>query len=687
MQRSDLKIFKPERLGNETNAGGHRTANAIISGKLNDVFSAISDVDHASSSLDLVKLYPTVFTPDATRLLNAHIFVSDQPDDPLVSTLIADSSHLKDESLLSDMSDMLKTAVYHGTSNITKEAGGKELVIKNTSRTVAPTVVNRIARTGLKIGNDSLFRTQKLTSYGNMTQINLEVPDLLTDRPNYHGIYSYWSSGWQRWATKRVFFNEVNRNGTSISINLNSQFPLVSGQTFTFFYMSSNDFRWHRFPAQLTLAPGERVLPGYSRIKKTGVNEVFTDDGEGRFVENGYVIATIDYDSGVITEIETIDYNGSVSDDLGVMVVKRQQVTKSLNFNLDIPSFAMSSLYIKFATSSGVNLSASADDNGNISGENVSGTVTSSGDVTLTFLVDVLPDTLTYDVDQLEEVTMPTPPGSIDYNKLPSGSVPIFHEDHLVCIQHRERTAHSSLSVGQTLNVLADADWLDIVDSNGKSLYSSNDENYSYNKATGVLTINVGISAFLAPFVVTTIQAELVQIQSISGQTAQLFTELSRSYPQGSTVSSVQRLGDLQARTADERTLSGWNNDFSANGAQASNSVNTVQYPIEMKNQGAINQRWAIVFTSNSEFEVLGESVGIVATGNTSVDCMPMNPLTTAPFFKLPKEAFGSGLNPGEAFLFTTYAGSAPTMLIRSVSPGHTNIETDNSTIAFRGSL
>ncbi|MCF2829831.1 hypothetical protein L1273_24790, partial [Pseudoalteromonas sp. DL2-H6] len=87
MLRSHLKIFKPQRLGSAPNAGGHRTNNAVISGKLNDVFSSISDVDHARSAFDLVKLYPAVATDDATKLSDAHVFIADQPDDPLVSTL------------------------------------------------------------------------------------------------------------------------------------------------------------------------------------------------------------------------------------------------------------------------------------------------------------------------------------------------------------------------------------------------------------------------------------------------------------------------------------------------------------------------------------------------------------------------------------------------------------------------
>ena len=120
MLRTDLKIFLPEKLGNEETAGGHRTANAITSGKLNEVFSSISDYDHARSSFDIVKLYPALSTDDDSRLQDAHIFLSDQPDDPLVNVLLVESPDLKETSLVSDMTELLPkvSTKYHGTSFI-----------------------------------------------------------------------------------------------------------------------------------------------------------------------------------------------------------------------------------------------------------------------------------------------------------------------------------------------------------------------------------------------------------------------------------------------------------------------------------------------------------------------------------------------------------------------------------------
>ncbi|MDK1288489.1 hypothetical protein [Pseudoalteromonas umbrosa] len=686
MLRSDLKIFKPERLGNEPNAGGHRTNNAIESGKLNDVFSAISNVDYASSALDVVKLYPTVATPDDSRLLDSLLFISDQPEDTFVNTFIAEVPALTDDSVLSDIQDMLKTAKYHGTTKTTDTANNNILSVENISSSIAPTVINRIEHLNKSIGNDSVYRTAVLTSYGDMTEVILNVPDFLLGQPYYYGVYQYWVEAWNSWHPVRVFSSQFNINNGTVSTTLNSQKKLLKGQSFTFFYLSSDDFRFHNYPGALTLSVGEKVQPGYCRIKRASTGEILTDDSEGRFISGGYIIATINYETGVITENESISYTGTPEEELRVLVAKQEQVSRVASFNIELSSFDPASFYVRCKTPTGTDISASSNESGAITGNNVTGSISGSGEVNLAFNIDILPGTISYDVHELELVNVPTPHGGIDYSKLPSGEQAIFHVGDLVCIQNRQRTQHASLTEGQVIDERADSDWIDIADANNKSLYSPTNANYSYDKTTGKLTVQSGVSSFTAPFIVTSIQSELRQILSINGNSIKLLTTLNRTYTAGATVSSVLRMGDLQARTSDERTLSAWQNNFADTGASASNSINTSQYPIVMNGQGAINQKWAIVFSS-SDYQVYGEFVGLIMTGNTGIDCIPINPLTQSPYFNLSKEAIGSGLGPGEAFLFTTYAASQPTIMIRSISPGHTNIETDSSTIAFRGSI
>ncbi|KZN58887.1 hypothetical protein N473_26270, partial [Pseudoalteromonas luteoviolacea CPMOR-1] len=382
MLREDLKIFKPERLGSAPNAGGYRTNSAIQSGKLNDVFSAISEVEHASSAFEIVKLYPAVATGDASSLNRAHVFISDQPDDKLVSTLIAESSSLTDASLFVDMSQMLRTAKYHGTTTTTSEASGNTLSLRDVSRTVAPMTIKRIAHVGVQIGEVSQYRTTTIESFGTMTQVNLDVPDLLIENPDYYGTYSYWASGWQRWALERVFSNTISRTGTALKIDLPVGKPLAKGKIFTLHYRSNLDFRWHQFPAAVSLVSGESIAKGQNRVKRASNGTVLVDDGEGHFVDQGYVIATIDYETGLITEVEPLSYNGTISENLGLMIVRGEQVKKLVQFNLNLPLFDLGSFYIKCKTAAGSDISAACDSAGNITGSSVStGSISATGDV------------------------------------------------------------------------------------------------------------------------------------------------------------------------------------------------------------------------------------------------------------------------------------------------------------------
>lgn len=707
MQRTDLKIFKPQRIGNELHAGGHRTSNAIVSGKLNDVFSSISDIDHARSSFDLVKLYPALSTDDASRLQDAHIFLSDQPDDALVNVLIVEAADLKDTDKVAEMLPYLSLAStkYHGTSLLTEsvEADSQTLRVAERSRSLTPSVKTVTQALNLSPDSEVGFKTARVLSYGDITEINIEVPDLLIDSPVFNASYqSYkytkelyfppFGQPYERFIYKVVTLDlkqsELSLDGNTVSVILDRNSAVTKDQYFTLNYFSKDDFRFHSFTANqnVTLAAGETVLPGYSRLRKIDETKVFTDDKQGRFIANGYVFATIDYETGVITDIDGVDYSGTVDDNLGVTIVKGDRKTRNKQWQLPNSSFARDSLYITYQTTDGTTFSASSDLSGAITGTSATGEVSATGYVDITFTVDVKPESIRYDYNEVAQVTVPSPEGGFDTSTLPSGGVVnIFHKFGQVSVQNRERTQQQGLTSGQVISVINDANFVDIADAQGASLWSATDANYSYDKSTGEVTINAGVSAFSPPFIITAIQSELVTISGISGNILSLLTPLKRAYPAGATISSVQVLGDFQAQSKDERTLAAWQNNFADFGAPASSAINTVQYPIELTNIGAIAQRWAIVFTSTTAYNVIGESVGNIYSGDTLNDCTPINSFAGAPYFILRKESFGAGLNPGEAFLFETLAASKPTMLTRSVSPGHSEITRDNSTLSFRG--
>jgi hypothetical protein len=634
-------------------------------------------------------------------LQDAHIFLSDQPSDPLVNVLLVEAKALNDTSVVSDMLPMLSLATtkYHGTSLLAADVliEGQELNVESITRSLTPSIKTINTKVGLKPDAEpafSRYRTKRILSYGNISEVNIPVPDMLLGDPHYFAEYQHMYYGGHGSsmgvhlivATKQLSQEQLTFKDGVISAQLS---PVVTdNQYFTLSYMSNIDFRFHSFTtsATINLAPGEEVLQGSVRLKKSGDIIVYTDDRRGNFISEGYVFATIDYETGIITEVTPVDYNGTITENLGATVRKNNTTITSKQWQLPNSSFVRDSLYITFETVAGATLSASSDLSGAITGTNVTGTVSETGYVDLTFAEGVKPESISYDYNEVAVTTVPSPEDGFDTSKLPGGGlVRIFHPFNTLAIQNRSRTTAATLANAQVVNVLADADFIDIVDSTGASLYSATDANYSYDKASGSITVNAGISAFTGPFIITAIQSELGLINAIDGNKLSLLTPLTRAYPAGSAVSSVQVLGDFQAQTKDERTLAAWQNNFADFGAGASSAINTTQYPIELTNIGAIAQRWAIVFTSTSAYNVIGELVGNIYSGDTLNDCSPINSFAGAPYFILRKEAFGAGLNPGEAFLFETLAASKPIMVARSVSPGHSEIKRDNSTLSFRG--
>ncbi|KAF7787202.1 hypothetical protein PRUB_a4081 [Pseudoalteromonas rubra] len=691
MLRTDLKIFLPERLGNEPNAGGHRTNTPLTNGKLNEVFTSISDVDYARSAFELVKLYPAVATGDDSRLQDARIFLSDQPTDPLLTTLLVQSSQLQDTSLLSGMMDMLAAAKFHGlasaTSAITAES--QEIKVDRVHANLAPTTSRRIDHTGVKPPVEtSGYKIVRQQSYGRLYNISIDVPDLVSGRPYFYGTYQKYDYDLRKYITATLTQDQFVINGTTITNKTILSSPIKYGEFFNLHYLPAEFYRFHDFVldgSTLTLGPGERVEPKTVWIKIPDSYGTIIDNGKGELIISGRLVATIDYDTGVLNAMEPIEFDAA-GRNLGAIIRTKPITIRTLQFALD-QSAIPETLYIRCKSTQGTDLSASCDAQGVITGEGITGSLGATSLVTLSFNVDVLPDSVSYDYADLIYEPVPTPPGGIDRSKLPgNGIVPIFHANNLVSIQSRERTSHPNLSNGQVINAIVDADWVDILDGNGASLYSADDSNYSYDRQNGTVTIKPGITVFSPPYIITTIQSELAMVADIDATTLQTLIPIKRTYPAGSTISSVYMLEDLQAKSVDERTLAAWQNNYEDSGTPASNSINTTQYPVELTNIGCISQRWAIVFTSDG-YDVIGEYVGKIYSGVTAEDCAPINPFTASPYFILRKEAIGNGLNPGEAFLFTTQSAARPVMTTRSVSPGHSNIEQDSSTIAFWGSV
>ncbi|MFW1806246.1 hypothetical protein ACG9Y5_19850, partial [Acinetobacter baumannii] len=83
-------------------------------------------------------------------------------------------------------------------------------------------------------------------------------------------------------------------------------------------------------------------------------------------------------------------------------------------------------------------------------------------------------------------------------------------------------------------------------------------------------------------------------------------------------VGSALVVGDMYARYSNMFSQGTWSNVWvdEPTGAPISARYNDALYPIVMTNKGAIQERWAIVFTDNTNFRIIGQYSGQIGTGN-----------------------------------------------------------------------
>lgn len=827
ISRADLKVFKPEQLGSSDDAGGQRTKLAVESGKLNELFRAISDIDHAQSAVDIVKGYPALDTPDTSILLDGHVFISQKPTDDLVSLLIAEAATLDDADRMTDMVEILESSVragqlirnrligflegqdtfpksylqssymfsgteywanvtllqgqtvvisveypgaesalyprfehfcqiqetvtggatgivkfkpaipfitpnyditingesgctklrytsdndgikYHGVTQLTAAATTEVLAVESTQVELLPKVKTISVSAGNALdgvsdsqggtvgGISSLpsmyYKTVSLPSVSGQSTYIFELPDLLISNWfNDNGIQNVkYTGAWSQNASVTV-------TGTTVTVIFTGYTPPV-GYSIGINYISDDKYDIYYTPASF---PANRVMVdnrlygevtflnptyGKSAIKmgqgKSGVNASLVEP-------NGNIIAQIDATTGVLTK--NPDFRGDFTYTYNCMLVETVpgEVTPpgdlTVEFILKSNEPILDTFYLTVSTTAETVLSASADSNGVVSGSGVSGTI-NNGTVSLTFTQRVYLSTLRYDIS--ETVTLSPPPELYGLNPLRiknGGVVNAFTAWNTVSVQHTELQVVSSPAPAQTYNARANARFVDITDAEGKSLWTLANAHYTWVKATGVVTLNSDFTGFTAPFILTDTIGEIALVTDVQAQALILASPLSQTYPIGANVSSVQNLGDLQARIGTVRDMSAWANNWDLDGAPATGNMNTVDFPIEVRNDTAVNEDWVLIFTSATAFRCVGRRLGQIATGDTLNDFAPVNPLTLQPYFIIRAGAFGAGWQQGEAIRFMSYAASKPVMLLRTVQSGHSQITTDRAVLAFRG--
>lgn len=282
----------------------------------------------------------------------------------------------------------------------------------------------------------------------------------------------------------------------------------------------------------------------------------------------------------------------------------------------------------------------------------------------------------------------------IDPVRLPSdGRVPIFRPGGFAVVGHTGRIT-TSVSNGQTINCArVRLSRVRVVGHDGVVIHTG----YTADLEAGTVTFS-DVSGYSQPVTIEHRVEDMAVVRDvqISGEIS--FTRaLTHEYPvapvgdpaSGSFVSSALIAGDLFARVSLVFDQGTWNGAWSDAlvGSAATATFNNTQYPILVTNRGALTERWIVRFTNNTSFDVIGENVGVIATGNTSADCAPNNPATGVPYFHLPALGWGNGWATGNVLRFNTIGAQFPVWVVRTVQQGPESVPDDNFTLLIRGDV
>ncbi len=473
----------------------------------------------------------------------------------------------------------------------------------------------------------------------------------------------------------------------------------------------------------LTPSFAENIVPG-------SIN--FTLGGKTYFDRLGSLYYDLNPVTGAATLAGNINYaNGAASITAWVPAASNAVGLRSLLTTLDgtpvdevtfrVPASPVrpSSLQILATRLTGGTINVSANNNGDITGTDVLGTIDyETGVVRVRFgswvaaagnegqiwydpdavvtidgvpkifkPVPVFADTIKYNAVAYSYLPLDADIIGLDPVRLPQdGRVPIFRAGDFAVIGHTATVGPLTATSGQVVDCGRERlSRVRVLDGNGDVVTTD----YTADLEAGTVTFGV-VTGLVQPLTVEHRIEDMAQVSDvqISGRLA--FTrQITHDYPVGSHVSSALVSGDLRAYVSNLFDQATWNGTFldAISGSAATATYNDVLAPIVVTNAGAITERWAIQFTNATSFNVIGEHVGVIATGTTGSNIAPINPATGKPYFTLAAIGWGSGWATGNVMRFNTTGALFPVWVVRTIQQGPETVTNDAFTLLVRGDV
>ena len=440
-------------------------------------------------------------------------------------------------------------------------------------------------------------------------------------------------------------------------------------------------------------------------------------DSNGKVKSGDLVIGDIDYRFGAVS-IDNWQAGQENTATLKSMLRENDPVPlANLIFRTPVAPLKKASLQISAELADGTPISLSTDEQGNITGHSFAhGEVDFKAGVVALYFYEKLkvsdnPDVVNepwysaeyvYSEGGANYVNRPqyVKPDSIRYNaiaysylpldkeligldpvRLPTdGRVPFVRKGDSIAITELKTMELPTNAPNDTFDLgferLSD---VNVVDANGLKV----DSDYlDIDLDAGTLQLNgmFDMSFYTAPLTAKyrIMDIALVIETDISGRVT-LSTPITHDYSTEAVFSSMLLAGDMQARAYNVFSQKSWTSVFSNTliGDKATSQLQVTNNPIVVTNRDAIEERWALVFTSATSFRIIGETVGEIGTGSTTTLTAPINPMTGYAYFTIPSAAWGIGWSANNVVRLNTAAAKYPVWIGNAIQQ-HQGSSKDN---------
>lgn len=445
------------------------------------------------------------------------------------------------------------------------------------------------------------------------------------------------------------------------------------------------------------IIPGSVLFSFAGKLYRDRAGSIITDWSP--VTDAGTNAGSIDYSTGIVelNEWAASQNLTTPATILSCLTWRGERTSYYSKFRTAGAPLRQASLILNAITESGEQVSVQAATDGSLTHSAITtGSVdTETGIVTIEWAEPIFPTSLKYSAVAFKYLPLDPELLGLDPTRLPSdGRVPIFLPGDVGVFSHTIETEVASPTAGGTLTFTRDHQaevW--VKGANGLTLDLAS---YTVDREAGVLTwadplnlVDEQSQAVTTPLTVYDRVEDMVlitdvQVSGLVGFNAQL----SQDYPAGeATLSSAVLHGDLRARVYNLFHQASWTGTWSDDriGNDTTAKYNEIAYPIEITNQGSIQERWLIRFTSSTSFEVVGETVGVVGTGNISADVAIANPATGAPYFTIRADGWGAGWNAGNCLRFNSDGAQAPFWIARTILSGPATATEDSFATQNRG--